>query len=112
MNANQWYSLLLLIGRVITVVLILKVVPKQYQQLKAQNYPQLQRLRNRLFVSSIILLVGNFVPITIDVFGLFNMGSFGLLLLYVFSNNITAMLSAYMTYTVYRISETTEIIDE
>lgn len=109
MTDTQIHALILLIGRLITVVFISFVIPKQYRLLKATNYPELRVLRKRLFLSSIVLLCGQFIPILIDVLGIFKIGSFNLLLIYVYSNNLTAILAAYMMWTVYKISETTKI---
>lgn len=109
MTANQWISLALLIGRVATLYFIVKVVPKQHKLLKATNDPELRPLRKTLFLCGLVLAAGNVVPIVIDVAGLFEMGSFGLLLAYVFSNNFTALLAAYMMWTVYKISDTTRV---
>lgn len=109
MDSNQVHALLLLIGRIVTLVLILLVIPKQYKLLKAKNQPEISYLRRRLFLSSVIMGAGQLVPIIIDVLGIFGKGSFGLLLLYVYSNNLTAMLGAYMMWTVYKISESREV---
>lgn len=109
MDANQIHALLLLIGRIITVTFIALVLPKQHKLLKATNYPELRVLRKKLFLCSIVLLAGQFVPIIIDVLGIFQLGSFGLLLTYVYSNNLTAILASYMMWTVYKISEQTKI---
>jgi hypothetical protein len=112
MDSNQIHALLLLIGRIITVIFIGNVVPKQYKLLKATNYPELRKLRKRLLQASVVLLVGQFIPILIDVLGIFQIGSLNLLLVYVYSNNLTAMLAAYIMWTVYRISEQTKLNDE
>jgi hypothetical protein len=110
MNANQKISLALLIGRLVTVYFMLLVVGKQYRVLKARNYPELKRLRTTLLTGSSIILAGNIIPIIIDTLGIFGAGSFALLLAYVFSNNLTAMLAAYMMWYSIRISEKTEVI--
>jgi hypothetical protein len=110
MNTNQKISLALLIGRLVSVSFMALVVSKQYKVLRAKNYPELKRLRTTLLVGSCIILAGNIIPIVIDTLGIFGMGSFALLLAYVFSNNLTAMLAAYMMWYSIRISEKTEVI--
>lgn len=110
MTANQYIAIVLLVGRLITVAITFVVIRKQYRVLRAKKYPQLKRLRRTLFAGSIIIMLGNVIPIIIDALGIVGKGSFNLLLAYVFSNNITAALSAYMTWYAIRISEKTEVI--
>lgn len=111
MNTNQKISLALLVGRLITVIIMFMVARKQYQVLKVQNYPELTRLRRTLFLGSLIVLAGNILPVVIDVMGVFNRGSFGLLLAYVFSNNFTALLGAYLLWYNINLAERIKLID-
>lgn len=94
-------SLLLLVGRIVTVLFIGMVVRLQWQLIKQNRGPELQWYRKSLFALSLAGLVGNFIPITIDAFGVFGKGSFGLLLLYVFSNNISAMIQSITLWIIY-----------
>lgn len=114
MSANQIHSLVLLIGRLLTLYFILWVIPRQYKVFKTRmvSEPELRPIRGKLLLGHVVMALGQVVPITIDVFGLFNRGSFGLLLLYVYSNNFTALLSAYLMKTVYVTSEKTRLDDE
>lgn len=105
MDANQKISLGLLIGRLITVFIMIIVVRKQYGYLKAREYPELHQLRKVLLWGSLVILMGNIVPIIIDTFGLLGRGSFAWLLTYVISNNLTAMLSAYMMWYSIKLTE-------
>lgn len=99
MDANQWIALALLFGRGYTVWNIVQVIRHQWAIRKiADEYAD---LRKRMFILSFTVLVGNFIPILIDVFGLFGLGSFELLLAYVFSNNITAMILSFMLKKIY-----------
>lgn len=111
MTANQYISIALLLGRGVVLYFMIKVIRKQHRVLKAKNYPELNELRQRNLVFSVIILLGNVVPILIDTLGIFGKGSFGLLLAYVFSNNITAMLSAYMLWSNLVLAEKIKIID-
>lgn len=97
-------SLLLLFGRLFTVLFVSLVIRLQVQLVKQNRGPELQWYRKSLLALTIVLLVGNFVPIVIDSYGILGKGSFGLLLLYVFSNNITAMIAAFITWFVYHMA--------
>lgn len=110
MTANQKIALALLIGRVIVLFLLSKVARKQWIALRSQEYPELRRLRIALLVGTVIIIAGNIMPVVIDVLGVFGKGSFGLLLAYVFSNNITAILTAYVMLYNLKLSEETEIV--
>lgn len=112
MTANQWISLSLLIGRVIVIVILYYVIRKQYRVLHARNYPELNRLRRTLLLGSVIIICGNIVPVIIDTLGVFNMGSFGLLLAYVYSNNITAIFAAWVMWYNLNLAEKVQLIDE
>lgn len=104
MNANQWLSLALLIGRVITVGFVGFTMRLQLKLIKDNVYPEYQWYRMLLFSLTAVLALGNVIPIVIDGYGLVNKGSLGLLYAYVISNNITAMLSAFITWFVYHYS--------
>ena len=112
MTANQKISLVLLLGRILTVYLMSLVIRKQSRFLKARSHPELYQLRRRLLLGSIVVLAGNVVPIVIDTMGVFNKGSFGLLLAYVFSNNLTAIISAYLLWSTIRLSEKLKVANE
>lgn len=112
MTANQYISIGLLLGRIICVSIMVLVIRKQWQVLWTKNYPELQPLRWRNLVGSIILIAMNFVPIIIDVMGVFNVGNFTILLMYVFSNNLTAILYSYMLWTSLKLAEKIVITDD
>lgn len=112
MTVNQYIALGLLLGRIVTVILTAMVIRKQYRVLKTKKYPELKMLRRNLMLGTIILLIGNFIPIVIDTLGIFNRGSFSLLLAYVFSNNITAILASFMLWYNIRLSERTKLLVE
>lgn len=112
MTTNQYISISLLIGRLVTIYIMVLVIRKQRRALKSTKYPELRDLRKTLLVGSVILLLANFVPVLIDTLGLFNKGSFGLLLAYVFSNNLTAIFAAYMLWYNLRLAERIKISDK
>lgn len=105
MDVNQKISLALLAGRLVTVFIMAMVIRKQHRVLRANNYPELRPLRIRLLIGSYIAMAGNIIPVMIDTMGLFGKGSFALLLAYVFSNNFTAILTAYLVWFNIRLSE-------
>lgn len=96
---------LLLLGRIITLVLILMVLPIQYRLYKKGGKDYLQPLRKTLVVLLTVVAFGQVIPIIIDAFGLFGKGSLGLLIAYATSNVITALLSAFSLYLVYKFSD-------
>lgn len=112
MEANQYISLVLLIGRIGALVILFAVLKKQRKALRAKSYPELRSIRIRNLAGTVVLMGMQILPITIDVFGLFNRGSFGLLLAYVFSNNLSALLYSYMLYSNIRLAERIVISDE
>lgn len=112
MTANQYISLALLVGRLITLYIMCFVVQRQYRNLKAQSYPELTQLRRNLLIASGIMIVGQILPITIDVLGLFEIGSFALLVAYVVSNNITALLSAFILWYNLELTQRIKLIDQ
>lgn len=112
MTANQYISLALLIGRLIALYIMFFVVRRQYRNLKAKSYPELHELRRNLLVASFVTLSSYVIPITIDVLGILNIGSFGLLLAYVFSNNISALLSATILWYNLELTQRIKLIDQ
>lgn len=101
MDTNQKISLVLLIGRLVTVYFSVRIIRIQYGLRNIND--KFDGFRNLLLTLSFVILLGNMVPILIDVFGIFGKGSLGLLLAYVFSNNITSMLAAFMLWQVYKM---------
>lgn len=97
-------AVILLAGRLLTVIFVGLVIRLQIQLLKQNRGPELQWYRKSLLALTLILFIGNFVPIVIDSLGVFGKGSFSLLLLYVFSNNLTAMIAAFITWFVYHMA--------
>lgn len=112
MTANQYISIILLLGRIVCVFILSFVIRKQWRALKSKKYPELRVIRKLNLAGTITLLVMNFVPILIDVMGMFNKGSFTTLLAYVFSNNLTAILYSYMLWTGLRLAEKIIISDK
>lgn len=112
MTANQYISLALLIGRLITIYIMYFVARRQYRNLKSKTYPELTQLRRNLLIASGIMIAGQILPITIDVLGLFEIGSFALLVAYVVSNNITALLSAFILWYNLELTQRIKLIDQ
>lgn len=101
MTANQYHALALALGRVVTIVFVFLVARLQWRLIRQNKGPKLQVYRIILFSLSVILLLGNIFPLLLDIKGIFGKGSFLLLVLYVDSNAITALLAAVMMYYLY-----------
>lgn len=117
----QTIAFLLLLGRLVSVSFILVVLYRQYKLFGTQidfalvpNLSRMQRknvytIRRILFALSVIILIGNLAPIVIDVITLFaetdrpaNLRPISII--YAFSNSFTAMFSAAMIWTLYRVA--------
>lgn len=118
----QTIALILLIARVISVVFIISVL---LQQIKLFGKPidfeavpyltklqrkSVYRIRTVLFCLSVVILLGNLVPVVIDYITLFG-DSLGrptslrpISIAYGFSNALTAMFSAIMIWTLYKLA--------
>lgn len=110
-------ALFLLLARLGSAFFITKVLINQAKLLNApiedRLYPirgSLKRFRLILFILSLAILAGNLVPITIDLVTLFFETSRPAILkplsiAYATSNALTSLVSAYLIYTLYRISK-------
>lgn len=126
----QTIALFLLIARVISVVFIVTVLIKQARlfgktidfnavpYLTKLQRKSVYRIRTVLFVLSLIILAGNLVPIIIDYITLFN-NDLGrptsvraISIAYAFSNALTAMFSAIMIWTLYKLAGIGSTADE
>jgi hypothetical protein len=111
----------LLIARAVSMIFIVTVMYRQYKlfgtQIDFQLVPNLTKMQRRnvyrirriLFCLSVIILLGNLVPILIDAVTLFyNPGRpanvKAISVAYAYSNALTAMFSAIMIWTLYRIA--------
>lgn len=118
----QTIALILLIARVISVVFIVTVLLKQVRLfgkpidfeavpfLTKLERKSVYRIRTVLFFLSVIILLGNLVPVLIDYITLFG-DSLGrptqlrpISIAYAFSNATTAMFSAIMIWTLYKLA--------
>lgn len=112
---------LLLVARIISVLFIIRVLVLQFKlfgtQIDFSLVPHLTKLQRKhvylmrrvLFGISIVLLMGNVIPIAIDLLTIFSSTSrpdelFTTSIMYAFSNAITAMLSAIMIYILYQVA--------
>lgn len=118
----QTIALFLLIARVISVIFIVSVLVRQAKlfgksidfsvipYLTKLQRKSVYRIRTVLFFLSLIILLGNLVPIVIDYITLFsnNLGRPSNLraisIAYAFSNALTAMFSAIMIWTLYKLA--------
>lgn len=117
----QFIALCLLIARVISVVFIVAVLLRQWRLFKlpidfslvpgisSMEKRSVYRVRRILFTLSVIILLGNMIPILIDTITLFynpdrptNVKTISVA--YAFSNAITAMLSSIMIWALYKLA--------
>lgn len=122
MVSLQLIAFFLLVARVISVIFIITVLRLQWRLFKTEidfrlvpNITRLQkrnvyRVRKVLFALSLIILLGNMIPIAIDLITLFN-NNLGrpasirpISIAYAFSNALTAMFSAIMIWTLYKLA--------
>lgn len=107
LTAVQWYSLGLLLFRVIAVVFFILLLRKQWKFLKEDD--GVQTTRKMLFFLGILLLMQNIIPIIVDILALteqyarnvpLNLG-----IVYAFNNAIFSALSAFTFWLMYRFIE-------
>ena len=101
----------------ISSIYIYGVLRKQVALLKAPITPALKHFRYVLLSLSVVIFIGNIVPIVIDGLTLFvNTGRPANLrivsILYAFSNALTALVSAYLIHTLYRLAANEHDISE
>lgn len=118
----QTIALYLLLARIISVIFIVSVILKQVKlfgkkidfslvpSLSKLQQTSVYRIRRVLFILSVVILLGNLVPIVIDWITLFN-DNLGrpnaiktISIAYAFSNATTAMFSAIMIWTLYKLA--------
>lgn len=123
MISIQIIAFILLIARLVSVGFIVSVLLTQVKQLgkpidfsltpNLSKYQEknIYRIRRVLFALSVIILLGNLVPIAIDWVTLISDNSLGrtanvkpISVMYAFSNALTAMFSATMIWTLYRLA--------
>ena len=106
----QTYALILLIIRLASDAFILAVLYKQVRLFRFTVEPGLRLYRKALFILSLIIFVGNFVPIAIDTLTVFSDVDRSttqlstISLWYAFSNAATAFLSAFTIWLLYRMA--------
>jgi len=106
----QTYALILLIIRLASDAFILAVLYKQLRLFRFWVEPGLRLYRKGLFILSLIIFLGNFIPIAIDAATYFadlerSVSTVRpLALWYSFSNATTAFLSAFTIWLLYRMA--------
>lgn len=114
-------ALCLLIARLISVTFIVLVLVRQYRLfglpidfslvpgISKLEKRSVYRLRRVLFTLSVVIFLGNMIPILIDCLTLFIETSrpahvHTISIMYAFSNSLTAMFSAIMIWLLYRVA--------
>lgn len=98
-------SAILLFGRLVALFFLVSVLRTQWKLLKTNVYPELHSLRRILFGLVLIVALGQVIPIAIDTLSILGHGTFEWLVVYAFSNNGTAMITAVLLWAVYKISD-------
>lgn len=106
-------ALLLLLARVGSATFIFLVLRKQAQLMQYSITPALQSFRRVLFAISMIIFLGNFVPIFIDIVTILDNverpqpRTIGII--YGFSNAITALIASILIWLLYRLAGRTAV---
>lgn len=100
-------SAVLLVGRLVAMSFLMTVAATQYRLLRSNVYPELQNLRATLFILTVVVMLSQVYPIVIDIYGIFDRATPGMIIFYAFSNNGSAVLTSIMLWTIYRIANRT-----
>lgn len=101
---------ILLIGRLVSVVFISLVIRRQWTLFKSKIAPHLVSFRRNLFILSIVILLGQVVPIIIDTLAIYadvsksSASPSPIGVAYAVSNCLTSILSAIFIWTLYRMA--------
>ncbi len=113
-------AFILLLGHIVSAVFMLFVVRRQRILSKLPIDPELLPFRKTLNRLSLAILVGNFIPIIIDVLTITAHDSLRredspstIGIMYAVSNAVTAAISAYLIWTLYKqAAKTVLIVDQ
>jgi uncharacterized BrkB/YihY/UPF0761 family membrane protein len=113
----EQYAFTLLITHLASMVFIFNVLKRQWRLMKQPIPSYVKRYRYTLFILSLVIFAGNIVPIIIDALTLFiEVGRPDTVklvsLLYAYSNAITAVVSAYLIWTLYRLAADTKTVTD
>jgi len=105
----QLYASILLAIRVISVFFIVLVIKRQWALFKLPIHEDIKTFRIVLFLLSVAILIGNIIPIVVDVMALFGATNRPdqiptASVFYSFSNAITAVLSSILVWLLYCIA--------
>lgn len=110
-------AFVLLLGRLVSVFFMTLVVNRQRALSKLPTSPELLPFRRTLNRLSVSLLIGNIIPIVIDVVTIVATNSLEredtpsvIGVMYAISNCTTAAISAYLIWTLYKQAEKTVLI--
>lgn len=110
-------AFILLLGRLVSFGFMVAVVRRQRALGKAAQYKELAPMRRVLSRLSWAVLIGNIVPIVIDIVTIMAANSLEredspsvIGVTYGFSNCITSAISAYLIWTLYKQAEKTVLI--
>lgn len=104
MTDIQVIAAILLTLRLVGDVFMLAVLRRQWHLFRYHIDESLRSFRKLLFAITIILLLGNCVPIVIDAIALLGMKLGDWLILYAVTNAVTAFLAALFIWILYRMA--------
>lgn len=116
----KYIAFILLLGRIVSVFFMALVVKRQRELNKIPISPELKPFRTILQQLSIAVLIGNIIPIVIDILTILAPDSLHredspstIGIMYGFSNVVTSALSAYLIWTLYKQAARTVVqVDE
>jgi hypothetical protein len=109
---------LLLIGRILSMYLMVSVIRRQWILFKIPIDKDLVKFRKILLLLSSAIVIGNLIPILIDLIAIVYSNSQyiarpnAISVIYAVSNNLTAVLSAFFIWALYKLADRTAIIVE
>lgn len=107
----QLLALLLLIGRIVSQIFMIKVIKRQWYLRKKQIHPRLMQMRRVLSLLALTVFIGNLYPLGLDLYTLFHpavrtsqqinlVGVF-----YSLDNNLTFMFASILIWVLYKLSD-------
>lgn len=106
MGVYKTIALLLLVERLVSIAFIIATVVIQWRLLVSKNMPELRPLKLTLLILNGVILLGNVVPIVLDVSVLLDKSTTYLLVFYALSNSMTAMVWSFTFWLLYKRSKT------
>ena len=111
-------SAVLLVGQILSVGFIFRVLQLQYGLFKTRIQSDLLLVRRTLFFLALVILLGNVIPLMLDIFTVFDNLRRGVStvnlagIFYTISNTLTLTVSAILIWQLYRMAAKVLIVVE